>query len=278
MESWCKVQGYIRHLAPGRCGSRGGGNEITLNKRGGERSGRTLTCARGRLPVISLETGESSWLPYLVREPFSRCFVSSSLWHCLWRLSLSLPSSPSPGPIPSSSVRAREPVLCPSFSPAKLQVSADLVPSLFPPSLSSSHPRSRFCARSRWVRAARREWRPEGGGRPGGGRGGSCSGQKRKRARSGDNDDDDDGVVARGPRNADTSRLIRSRVASSPLVVLRPESLVRKATLWNASSVYSCSRTCREKSRRSSHRERWFVRELNAREREREKYIVIWLH
>lgn len=60
-----------------------------------------------------------------------------------------------------------------------------------------------------------------------GGRG-SRSGQKRKRARSGDNDDDDDGVVARGPRNADTSRLIRSRVGSSPLVVLRPESFARR--------------------------------------------------
>lgn len=32
--------------------------------------------------VISLETGESPW-PGIVREPFSRCFVSSSLWHRL---------------------------------------------------------------------------------------------------------------------------------------------------------------------------------------------------
>lgn len=144
MVSWYEVRSY--EIASSRHGGVEASNEITLNKRGGaaRRGGGTLTCARGRLPVISLETGESSWLPYLVREPFSRCFVSSSLWHRLWRP----PPSPSVRPIlfpfgtgfPPRRVRVgrASPVLCPSFSPANCRClrgspSISLSASLFSP-------------------------------------------------------------------------------------------------------------------------------------------------
>ena len=148
--------GLYEVVSPRRAGKRveaSSGNEITLNKRGGaeRRGGGTLTCARGRLPVISLETGESSWLPYLVREPFSRCFVSSSLWHRLWRPSLS-PSAIRPlrPRIPSSS-RPREPRPLSVFLAGELQVSAgiSLYLSFCLSFISFSLPRPRFCARSR---------------------------------------------------------------------------------------------------------------------------------
>ena len=103
--------------------------------------------------VISLETGESPW-PSIVRKPFSRCFVSSSLWH---RLLVRVPSSSSSSSFSSCSsllptilpllTRAQKPRPFSLFLPPVCEREPECLPQVSVPwlsgALSSFFPRRR---------------------------------------------------------------------------------------------------------------------------------------